>query len=173
MRCRPCIVCLAVATVLAASALLGIRWNVSPSVAPGLYLARQRAVIRGDLALVCLPEVMGRWARLRGYLRPGRCPSGSQPLGKWIAGVPGDRVEIFSETVAINGLTLEGSSRERTDAHDRPVPMVAEGVLVLGRGEFWLHSGRHRRSLDSRVYGPLDRSSIQAVLEPLWTFPGN
>ncbi len=31
------------------------------------------------------------------------------------------------------------------------MPRVEAGSYVLRQGEVWLHSGRHRRSLDSRV----------------------
>ena len=162
---------LAFAAAAAVAAQLGVRWNVSPSVTPGLYLARHRAPVRGELVLVCLPATVGRWAHLRGYLPQGHCEGGSQPLGKWIVGVGGDRIEIHAEAIAVNGIPLDGSHREPTDVHDRPMPLAPEGVWLLGPGEVWLHSGRHPRSLDSRVYGPLDASTIQAVLEPLWTVP--
>ena len=51
------------------------------------------------------------------------------------------------------------------------MPLAAEGAFVLAEDEVWLHSGRHPRSFDSRVYGPLDVTAIEGVLEPLWTLP--
>ncbi len=54
------------------------------------------------------------------------------------------------------------------DGEGRPVPRVEPGSYVLRPGEVWLHSGRDRRSLDSRVFGPLEMSLIRGVLEPLW-----
>lgn len=169
MRRRFWIGWLGIVAVLAGAVQLGVRWNVSPSLAPGFYLERQREAVHGDLVLVCLPEPVGRWARQRGYLRHGRCPGGSQPLGKRISGIESDRVEIYPDTIAINGRRLDGSRRVKTDKQDRPMPLAGEGVVVLERGKIWLHSGRHPRSLDSRIYGALDRSAIQAVLDPLWT----
>ena len=63
MRRRIWIWWLSLAAVLAVTAQLGLRWNASPSVAPGLYLKRQQPAERGDLVLVCLPEtsLSGCW----------------------------------------------------------------------------------------------------------------
>ena len=164
---------LAVAAAVAAAGAghLGVRWNASPSVEPGLYLTREREPARGDLVLFCLPKAVSQWARGRGYLPRGSCPGGSQPLGKRIAGTSGDRIEIGPSSLAVNGHPLEASRRDPRDRAERPVPLAPEGVLILGVQEVWLHSGRHSRSLDSRVFGPLDRSAIDSVLEPLWIFP--
>ena len=48
--------------------------------------------------------------------------------------------------------------------------MAPEGVTVLGPGEVWLHSGRRARSLDSRIFGPIEIARVRGVLEPLLTF---
>lgn len=157
--------------VLVGTSQLGVRWNVSPSLPAGLYLERDRPAATGDLVLVCLPETVGRWARRRGYLANGSCPGESRPLGKWVVAVEGDRIEVRADRVLVNGMVLEGSRREPIDARGRPVPLAEKGVFWLGPRQVWLHSGRHRRSLDSRVYGPLTLSSIHTVLEPLWILP--
>ena len=157
----------AVAGIAAGSATLGMRWNLSPSVEPGLYRISRRAPERGDLVIVCLPEAVGFWARRRGYLGRGGCPGGSPRLGKWIAAVEGDRVEVRREGVKVNGRLLDGTRRVGYDSAGRPVPLVPEGESVLGPEEVWLHSGRRARSLDSRVFGPLEASDIHAVLEPI------
>ncbi len=160
---------LAIAIGAAGAAAIGVRWNVSASVSPGLYLERARPLERGDLVAVCLPEDVGGWARGRGYLRRGDCPGEAARLGKWIAAVEGDRVEVKDRGVAVNGRWLEGTRRVDRDSSGRPVPLVPEGEVVLGPGEVWLHSGRRARSFDSRVFGPVDVAQVRGVLEPLWT----
>ncbi len=160
---------LAIASAFGASAALGIRWNLNPSVEPGLYRQCNQPPKRGDLVTVCLPEPVGRWARGRGYLRRGDCPGGSARLGKWIAGVEGDRVEVREKGIIVNGRWLEGTRRVDHDSVGKPVPLVPEGKVVLGSDEVWLHSGRSARSLDSRVFGPLEVAQVRGVLEPLWT----
>lgn len=100
-----------VAGAVAACAVVGLRWNVSPSVAPGFYLERVEPIARGDLVAVCLPEPVGRWAVGRGYLGRGGCPGGSATIGKWIAGVEGDLVEVLKGTIKVNGSPLESTLR--------------------------------------------------------------
>ncbi len=162
-------VLLAIAAAVGASAAAGIRWNVSPSVEPGLYRLTRRPPGRGDLVAVCLPETVGRWAWGRGYLPGGSCPGGSARLGKRVVGVEGDHVAVSEAGIAVSGHRLEAASRVDRDSKGRPVPLVPVGEATLAPGEVWLHSGRHARSLDSRVFGPLEVSSVEGVMIPLWT----
>ncbi len=166
-------VLLTITAGLGASAVAGIRWNVSPSVEPGFYRLIRRPAARGDLVAVCLPETVGRWARGRGYLRRGSCPGGTARLGKRVVGMEGDRVAVSEAGIVVSGRRLEAARRLDRDSKGRPVPLVPVGEAVLAAGEVWLYSGRHARSLDSRVFGALDASSINGVMMPLWTFPGS
>ncbi len=161
-------VVLVIAGGIGAAALTGIRWNASPSVAPGLYRELARPAERGDLVAVCLPERVARWARGRGYVGRGGCAGGAAQVGKWVAGIEGDRVGVSDEAIVVAGRRLERSERVERDGGGKPVPRVEAGSYVLRAGEVWLHSGRHRRSLDSRVFGPVDVSRIRGVLEPIW-----
>ena len=157
---------------LACCAALGLRWNATPSLDPGLYREGTRSLGRGELVVVCLPESVGRWAMGRGYVSGGSCPGATAPVGKKIVAITGDRVEVGEDAITVGGRRLERSGRVKRDARGRPVPRVSEGTYVLAKGEVWLHSGRHPRSLDSRVFGPVGISSIQAVIEPVWVFKG-
>ena len=159
---------LAITGVLAAAHELGVRWNASPSVPCGVYLKRMRPFERGDLVVVCLPEVVGRWARSRGYLGGGSCPGDTVRLGKWVAAVEDDRVEVRAKGILVNGRWLEGTWRVGHDSRGRPVPLVPESEMVLGPSEVWLHSGRGLRNLDSRIFGALDSSRVEGVMEPIW-----
>ncbi len=162
------IAALAIPAACAASGVLSLRWNLSPSVERGLYRQTAQEPRRGDLVSVCLPESVGRWARGRGYLSRGPCPGGSARIGKHVSGLEGDVIEITEETIAVNGRRLEGVRRITRDSTGRPVPLMPEGELVLGAGEIWLHAGRRPRSFDSRIFGPVDIAHVQGVLEPVW-----
>ena len=157
-------------SALACCAALGLRWNASPSLDPGFYRESPRGFARGDLVVVCLPESVGRWAMGRGYVGGGRCPGKAAALGKRIVAIAGDRVEVREGAITVEGRRLELSGRVERDTEGRPVPRVSEGIYVLSPGEVWLHSGRHARSLDSRVFGSLRGSCVQSVIEPLWVF---
>ncbi len=172
MKRRRCTLPLVIAGLLVAAAVAGVRWNVSPSVSPGFYRQLRRPAERGSLVAACLPEAVARWARHRGYVDRGGCAGEAAPVGKWIAGVEGDLVEVRAGGIAVAGRRLERSEQVSKDAQGRPVPRVAPGSYVLRPGEVWLHSGRRRRSLDSRVFGPLEMSRIRGVLEPLWVVDG-
>ena len=159
-------VALAVAVAFLGSSAL--RWTSSGSVPRGLYRVVWRGLEPGDLVLVCLPEAVSRWAYSRGYVPAGSCVGGVAAIGKPIAAVAGDRVEVSERGIAVNGRWLEDSRRVDRDFMGRPVPVVEVGVRILGAGELWLHSGHHPRSLDSRVFGPARTPWVRRVLAPLW-----
>src|SRR5690242_8121599 len=78
-----------------------IGWNSSTSAAPiGFYLRSKAQPKRGQLVEVCLPPEWAKFAMDRGYIRHSwRCPDGSEPLGKIIAGMPGDELDVDPSTV--------------------------------------------------------------------------
>ncbi len=171
MRGAPARVVLAgVVVALAAvgvASWLGLRTTWSGSVAPGLYwaLVRQRPQT-GELVVVCPPQ--GHWLAQRGYLGRGACPGGIEPIGKPVVAVAGDVVEIGERFVSVNGRRLEGEVA-RLDSRGRRMVRWKPGRYELGAGQLWLHSSYHPRSLDSRVYGPVEQSAVQEVLVPVAT----
>ncbi|PAP78959.1 hypothetical protein B1759_16120 [Rubrivirga sp. SAORIC476] len=158
---------------VAVAAGLGVRVNTTPSLPRGLYLAGPLdagGVERGELVSACPDTAAIR--RLGRYWTNGRCPGGEgrpegvRPLAKPVAGVPGDTIRVDSSGVWVGGRPLPSSAPLFRDRAGRPV-RPALGVHVLGRGEYWLHSGRVATSIDSRYVGP-----VRVVLErvrPLWT----
>ena len=167
-------VAVAIAVVVAAAlfAASPLRWTASGSVPRGVYRVTWRPLERGDVVLVCLPAPVGRWARERGYVPEGSCSAGAAPIGKPVAALAGDRVEVSERGIAVNGRWLEASQRVRRDSTGRPVPVVEAGVRTLRQGELWLHSGHHPRSLDSRIFGPARREWVRRVLAPVWVEGG-
>ena len=163
----------AVVFVVSAGALLGVRINTTPSLPRGFYVASalgERSIARGDLVAAC-PDTAAV-QRLGRYWTNGRCPGGSRhpdgvrPLAKPVAGLPGDTVRVDSAGVWVGERLLPASAPLVRDRAGRPIRPTL-GVLVLGPGEYWLHSGRVPTSIDSRYTGP-----VRVVLErlrPLWT----
>lgn len=162
----------ALAVVVAAVFLFQLTWNGTASLPVGIYRVRALAGSpeRGDVVGFCLEGAVARLALARGYVhRQGlepyvyavRCAAGVGVVGKPVAGVPGDTVEVRREGVWINGVRLVGSGVRERDRAGRALPHPRWGRRVLGPGEFWLQSTWSARSFDSRYYGPVRRGQIR------------
>jgi conjugative transfer signal peptidase TraF len=172
---------LATLTVLVIAARgCGLTYNTTASLPAGVY----RVTVlsgeprRGEVVGVCLDGETARLARARGYVHaPGLAPllhgsSCGAPvavIGKPVAGVPGDTVEVSDDGVRINGVLLARSRTPPADRAGRTLPRAPRGRSLLGPGEFWVQSQRSAWSLDSRVFGPVPRSRILDRRVPLWT----
>ena len=145
--------------------LLGVRFNYTPSLPRGLYVASafsSTAARRGQLVVAC-PSAEAAEA-LRRYLARGPCPGGVVELGKPLVGLPGDTVVVDSASVRVNGVALPNSAPLFRDRAGHPLrPRL--GRHVLAEGEYWLHSGRVRTSVDSRYLGPV--RDMRGSLRPL------
>ncbi len=152
--------------VAVAAYTAGVRFNYTDSLPRGLYLASDfdpAAARRGDLVEACPSEVAAEG--VADYLPNGSCPGGVIALGKEIAALPGDRVTVDSAGVAVGGVRLPNSAPLFRDRAGRPLsPRLGEHVL--GPGEYWLHSGRVRTSIDSRYVGAV--SDVRSSLRPLF-----
>ena len=168
-----------VALALAATAGVGITYNSSESVPVGLYRVRplRGDPARGQVVGVCLTRAAAVLARDRGYVYPqglepwvygARCGTGLAVIGKPIAGVPGDTVEVSRRGILVNGARLPNGAILPLDRAGRQLPHAAWGVRVLGPGEFWIQSPNTSHSYDSRVYGPIYREQIVDRRVPLW-----
>jgi conjugative transfer signal peptidase TraF len=171
----------AVAVVLLLASISGLRltYNTTPSLPVGIYriAALEGAPRRGDFVGFCLEGDMARLALDRGYvhrqaLEPYvyrvRCASGAAAIGKPVAGVPGDTVDLGRSGVRINGLALPRGLAAGRDSRGRPMPRPRSGRRVLGPGEYWLQSTYSRWSLDSRYIGPVWRGQIVDVRVPVF-----
>lgn len=124
---------------------------------------------RGTWVLVCPPDSdQFRAARSAGVVPHGVCPDDYEPLVKKIAAVAGDSVDIEDAGVRVNGVLLADSRPvvAADKAFARPQPaghyVVAPGACLL--------LNEHSRSWDSRYFGALSTSTIQATLRPLATY---
>ena len=146
----------------------GVRVNLTPSMPPGVYRLADGVPQRGDIVTFCLPDDKAVWALKRGYIGAGSCPFGTQPLLKYLAAVPGDRIEVSPESISVSApsgpaclwpaspLSQDKSGRELVaNVSSGVVPDDAALVLALHPGSF-----------DGRYFGLVSFASLRRV-EPL------
>jgi conjugative transfer signal peptidase TraF len=156
-------------TIGASHGVAGPRLNLTPSVPRGLYLYVPGAVKRGELVQACLPHDLAMYARDRGILLSGLCPSGVEPLVKILAAVPGDVITVSNDGLQVNGRPWPSSVIRSIDSSGHRVDMrlpsgtqrlLANHVLLLGL---------HPSSWDGRYFGALPSSVISGRWLPLIT----
>ena len=147
--------------------IVGLQWNLSASMPLGLYLPTERSLLPGEIVAVCLPAEAARFARERGYLHHGSCPTGVQPVLKRIAAVAGDVVTIRPEGVTINDTPIPQSQVATQDSRGRTLPHAPWGTITLQRQQLWLMSTLHPHSLDSRTFGVVSIFEVVATATPL------
>ena len=145
----------------------GVRVNVSPSLRLGVYRIAHAPVVRGATVLLCLPAAIASIARERGYLWRGPCSGGVAPLGKMVAAMAGDTVDVTARGVLVNGRLLARSVPLLVDTRRRLLT-PAFGRLVLAQGELWVHGDADPRSFDSRYFGPVSTDDVRAVIVPVF-----
>jgi conjugative transfer signal peptidase TraF len=162
--------------VLAIPVALGwvykLRITLTDSAAPaGIYrMDTSRAFVRGALVAACLPASVARTGLARGYLHPGDCPAGAEPVAKLIGTLPGDEVDVARGRVAVDGMTFGDSRTAPRDSAGRLLPHVNWGVHRVGPGEVWLFGFNDPRSWDSRYFGPVPLAGVRGVLAPVLTW---
>ena len=147
----------------------GIRINHSPSLAPGLWRITplQEPLRRGQIVSFCPPDInVIREARARGYLGPGHCPGGMEPMLKRVEALVGDHVVVDAAGVAVNGIRLVGARPLQTDGQGRRIAGIGLGGWLIGADAFWAGSA-HPQGFDSRYLGPVPISHILGVARPL------
>ena len=146
-----------------------LSYNASPSLPTGLYWRVDREIARGSIVAACLPTELADIGLQRGYLGRGRCEGEAQAVGKRVAAVGGDLVEVVEMGVVVNGELLSASRPLTRDSGRRPMPVLPRRRYRMGSGQLWL-IGDDPRSWDSRYFGPVSRSSVVAVVVPIWTW---
>ncbi len=163
---------IALAVPAALGRLFRLRITLTDSAAPaGIYrLATEIPVGRGALVAACLPAAIARTGLARGYLRPGDCPAGAEPVAKVIGALPGDVVTIERGQVAINGTGFADSRTAARDSAGRALPHVAWGSRRVAPGQVWLFGFNDPRSWDARYFGPVPLEGVRGVLRPVLTW---
>jgi conjugative transfer signal peptidase TraF len=100
----------------------------------------------------------------------GSCPSGLAPVFKRLAGVPGARVRIAIDGVAVNGAAVPDSELKEVDFRGRSLENIAHGEFLLTEGQFFVMGMDPSRSWDSRDFGTVSAHQIIAGARPSWTF---
>jgi conjugative transfer signal peptidase TraF len=150
--------------VQSVAAASGLRINVTESLPIGIYRVVDAPITRGAYVLACPPEWAGKLARDRGYLWRGPCPGGGARLGKRIAALAGDTVEVTDRGLTVNGVPVPNSGPLTRDTRGRLLP-VLRGRWVVPHGAVWLWAGSSARSFDSRYFGFVPLSNVRGVVE--------
>ena len=152
--------CLWFAPVLAGGLItchaLDYRVNLTPSVDGLIWKINTGArPIRGDLALVCLPEDFVTRHRLDHHVAHtviNTC-GGIRPLLKRVIGLSGDHIEINDGGIMINHTLLPHTARVIAPA----IAMDRRYVLPANK---YILAGDTDNSLDSRYFGEIDASWV-------------
>jgi conjugative transfer signal peptidase TraF len=154
----------------------GIRINMTASMPRGLYRIapllsdsrRAAHLVRGMAVTACLPRAVARLALRRGYIGPGNCPAGGEPVLKVLAAIAGDVVRVTTAGISVDGVLLHNSAALLRDGAGRTMPHVPAGLYRVGPGDVWLLSTRVPDSWDSRYFGPVPTSELCGIARPVW-----
>lgn len=138
---------------------LDYRINLTPSVDGLIWKINTGArPIRGDLALVCLPEDFVAQHRLDDHVThtaTNTC-GGIVPLLKRVVGIPGDQIGINDGGITINHTLLSHTARIISPT----IPMNLRYILSANK---YILAGDTVNSLDSRYFGEIDASWITGI----------
>ena len=101
----------------------------------------------------------GLYRLTEGTPQRGKYVALAMPL-KQIAGMPGDIVTVTPQGTYINGRLIPNSA----PVAPRHYPY---GQYILGPTDLWL-VGKDPMSWDSRYFGPIPESLINAIAQPVW-----
>jgi type IV secretory pathway protease TraF len=124
-------------------AILGLACNDSASAPRGLYRVTHGAFQRGTFVILKMPL-------------------------KRIAAVAGDTVQVTPEGSYINGKLWPGSAIPGDVLANHWLAHYPFGTFTLRPGQLWVLS-HNPRGWDSRYFGPVDQSLVNATAEPLLT----
>jgi len=163
---------IALAVPAAVGRLFRLRITLTDSAAPaGIY--REVSGVapgRSELVAACLPAALARTGLARGYLHPGDCPGGAEPVAKVIGALPGDTIDIEPGWVAVNGKRFPDSKTAARDSATRALPHLAWGSRRVAPGQVWLFGFNDPRSWDARYFGAVPLEGVRGVLRPVLTW---
>jgi conjugative transfer signal peptidase TraF len=146
-----------------AGSQLGLRLNFTPSMPLGLWrvAAPPARPLRGMIVILCIDDAaIAAMALQRGYIGPGSCATGVEPLLKPIAAVAGDIVGVTATGITINGEPLPNTAPLSHDHAGRDLPAQPTGQHEVATDKVWTLSGHTPLSFDSRYYGEVATRSI-------------
>lgn len=147
----------------------GLYVNNTVSLPRGIYRAVNAPIQPGAYVAFCPPqEPVIAEAKKRGYLAGGFCPGGYLTMMKQVLAAKGDRVVVAADGVRINGRLVPLTAQMPADGGGRPMPhyvmdrTLGEELLVMGQDS--------AISFDSRYFGPVARSQVRSVIQPVLTW---
>lgn len=156
----------------------GLRVNLSESMPRGLYWLSScspdgvERVAAGDVVAVDVDKASERSGAFRFFSDRRYFSVTGAPgslLLKRVAGHGGDRIDLRSHRLAVNGRLLsEAASTRFSAARGESIPRTPLPATVPA-GHLWL-TCEHARGIDSRYFGSVSAGAIICVAEPLWVF---
>lgn len=138
-------------------------FQVTPSMPKGIYeIKPAQRIEKGQIVLFDVPKNVRHLAKERGWLPKNLAYN----LMKPVVAVQGDRVSVSEKGLFVNNRYF-GPVREK-DSQGLPLPML-NGRFVLKADEYFTASG-HANSFDGRYFGPINRSAIKGIAEPVVVF---
>jgi len=135
--------------VYATFRLFGIRINITSSLQRGFYVVSQRP--SANLVEFCPEGDAASISLQRAYRTPGgTCPDGGSPLMKPIAALAGDRVEVTTNGIRVNGKLIPNSAAHLKDHRGRKLAPWPNGEYIVPTGSLWVISDFNSWSFDSR-----------------------
>ena len=152
-------------------AVAGIRINTSKSIPVGIYRTCKAPVEKGAFVLFCPPPgLVFDMAKERGYIAGGFCPGGYGYMMKGIAATEGDIVTVHDDGVRVDGILLPHSMPLKVDPAGRSLPYLPADTYTLDNSELFLMSDACSISFDGRYFGPINRSQIKTVIQPVFAW---
>ena len=140
---------------------LDLRLNITASMPKGVYRTLDGQLGRGNDVEFCLEGEDAKLALERGYLKAGRCEAGIMPLVKTVVGLPGDKITILQEGIAVNGQLRPLSVIRHLDNKARPMTShLRAGVIPEGKA---LVLSEHEGGFDGRYFGLVDIEGLSRV----------
>lgn len=160
------VVVVAVIATLRAHLPYELALNTTASIPRGLYLAKDYKggrLERGQEA--CFEYRAPAWAAERNYFAQGR------RLCKYIAGLPGDRLESSNGTLTVypaDGSSEVAARYAQADSAGRPLPQgsLADGEVPAGK--VLMLAPAKPNSLDSRYLGLVNTQALTHTLTPIF-----
>lgn len=148
---------------------LSLWLNITGSYPRGFYRNIDKKIGRGDYVVFCLPFSQTVEGLAQGYLEPGICENGAKPLIKQVFAKENDSVQIQEHAVQVNEKYYLGLKPLSADSKGSTLN-AKFGRYLTAKDQLWVFSDYIENSWDSRYFGPIDKSAVISVVEPIWLF---